>query len=693
MRGIIAANRLRLVSCLASGMLGLVLAWSQLSVAAPVQPTPQAAEITRAVRFMMSSHLSKRPLDDEISRRAMKTFLESFDPRKMYFYQSDIDEFMKMRDQLDDEIRHNSVGFAYKVFNRFIQRLDERVAMVDELTKAEHDFTVDEELVIEPDMLKNPVDATEAKERWRKLVKYNLLTLKADKMDEQEARSKIARRYHAAAKRWKQMDDDELLEKFLTSVTSSYDPHTAYMSPSYLENFKIFMRLNLEGIGAALQQDLDDGSTVVSSIVPGGAAAKQGQLKKDDRIVSVSDPANPSRMIDVSEMKLNDVVMKIRGPAGTIVRLGVIPKDSKEMQIYSITRAKIELEDSAARAEVLERGQKPDGSKYKVGFISLPSFYMDMEAARDENGGGEFRSTTRDVRRILKDFNSKHVDVVVLDLRHNGGGSLQEAISLTGLFINEGPVVLTKDAAERIQSYDDNERGTAWGGPLVVLTNKFSASASEILAGAIQDYRRGLVIGDESTHGKGTVQSLLEVGRELFPIPNPPSYGALKITMQKFYRPNGDSTQKRGVEPDLVLPSLANSVGMGEKDLDYALEFDRIKPAQFESVNMVRSDFLGHLKQLSEARISQSEEFAKLFKDIQRYKDIKDAKTIPLNEQKYLARRDSERDAEKEEEKHLEDNPMNKDVVFHDDFYEKEVINVTLDYLAELRKYNIARLN
>jgi carboxyl-terminal processing protease len=690
MRGIIAANRLRLVSCLASGILGLLLAWSQLSVAAPVTPpTPQATEITRAVRFMMDNHLSKRKLDDEISRRAMKSFLDSFDPRKMYFYQSDVDELMKMRDQLDDEIKRNNVSFANQVFNRFIQRLDERVVMVDELTKAPHDFTVDEDLVIEPDMLKYPQDTAEAKERWRKLVKYNLLTLKADKTEDAEARAKISRRYHAAAKRWRQTDGDELLERFLTAVTSSYDPHTTYMSPSNLENFKIFMRLNLEGIGAALQQDLDDGSTVVSSIVPGGAAAKQGQLKKEDRIVSVSDAEG--RMVDVNEMKLNDVVKMIRGPAGTIVRLGVISKDSKETQILSITRAKIELEDSAARAEILERG--PEGAKFKIGFISLPSFYMDMEAARESDGGGEFRSTTRDVRKILKEFNSKGIDVVVLDLRHNGGGSLTEAISLTGLFIDEGPVVQIKDSAARVQSYDDLERGMAWGGPLVVLTNKFSASASEILAGAIQDYRRGLVIGDESTHGKGTVQSLLEVGRELFPIPNPPSYGALKITMQQFYRPNGDSTQKRGVEPDLVLPSLANSVGMGEKDLDYAIEFDRVKPAQFESYNLVRSEFLGHLRSLSEARVSQSEEFAKLSKDINRYKEIKDAKTIPLSEQKYLARRDSERDAEKEEEKHLEENPANKDVVFHDDFYEKEVINITLDYLAELKKNKVAQAN
>lgn len=691
MRGFIASNRLRLVSYLTSVILGLGLIWSQLSPAAPLANPQQASEITRAVRFMMSNHLSKRTLDDEISRRAMKSFLESFDPRKMYFYQCDVDEFMKKKDQLDDDVRRSNVSFASSVFDRFIERLDERVKLVDELVQTPHDFTAEEELVIEPDLLQYPRDEAEARERWRKLVKYNLLTLKADKVDEKEARAKIGRRYHSAARRWKQTDGDELLERFLTAVTSAFDPHTTYMSPSNLDNFKIFMRLNLEGIGAALQQDFDDGSTVVSNVVKGGAAAKHGKLKKDDRIVSVGSGPD-GEMVDVSEMKLNDVVIRIRGPAGTVVRLGVIPKDSKEVQIYNITRAKIELEDSAARAEILERGQKPDGSRIKVGFISLPSFYMDMEAARDHEGDGDYRSTTRDVRKILKEFTSKSIDVVVLDLRHNGGGSLTEAIKLTGLFIDEGPVVQIKDSADHVQSYPDLDRGMAWGGPLVVLTNKFSASASEILAGAVQDYHRGLVIGDESTHGKGTVQSLLEIGKELFPIPNPPKYGALKITMQQFYRPNGDSTQKRGVEPDLILPSLSNSVGVGEKDLDYAIEFDRVKAAQYEPFNMVRGEVVGHLRTLSEARVSQSEEFAKLLGDIQHYKEIKDAKTIPLNEQKYLARRDSERDAEKEEEKHLDEGAA-KDVVFHDDFYEKEVINIALDYLAELQKNKVAAAN
>ncbi len=676
--------------CLIASGATIRVVWSDGPATAP---SSQDRRITMTVRSLMADHLSKHPLDDEISRRAMKSLLEGFDPRKMYFYQSDIDEFTRKRDQLDDEVNRGTVTFVYTIHQRFLQRLDERVKLVDQLVRAPHDFTIEEELVIEPDMLQHPKDEAEARERWRKLVKYNLLTLKADKVADSEARDKISRRYHSAAKRWKQADSDELLERFLTSITTAFDPHTSYMSPTNLDNFRIMLRLNLEGIGAALQQDLDDGNTVVSSVVPGGAASKHAKLKKEDRIVSVGQGAD-GPMVEVAEMKLNDVVKMIRGHAGTIVRLGVLPKGEKDVQIYSITRAKVELADSAARGVVLERGKKPDGTPVRVGFIDLPSFYMDMEAARNSHDDKEYRSTTRDVRRILQDFNKQGTDAVVLDLRHNGGGSLTEAINLTGLFIDEGPVVQVKDSDARVQSYDDLDRGMTWGGPLVVLTSKFSASASEILAGAIQDYHRGLVVGDETTHGKGTVQSLLDLGSQVLPIPNPPNYGALKITMQQFYRPNGDSTQKRGVLPDVVLPSLSNSIGVGEADLDFAIEFDRVKSAQYQPFDLVAKPTVTQLRSRSESRVSQSEDFAKLRRDIERYKEIKDAKTVPLNEQKYMARRDSERNAEKEEEKHLDESAdPKKDDIFRDDFYDKEVINITLDYLVELQKSKVAQAN
>lgn len=657
--------------------------------AAPLQgPGAGERRVTLIVRGMIKEeHLSRHPLDDEISHRTMKMFLEGFDPRKMYFTQADIDEFKTKENDLDDEVNHGDVRFAYLVFNRYLQRLDERIKLVEELVNTPHDFTKQESIVTDADVLTYPQNDAEIEDRWRKLIKLNLLTLKSDDISEAEAKAKILRRYHTLAKRWHQTDSDELLERFLSAVTMAYDPHSTYMSPSSLDNFNIVLGLNLEGIGAALQLS-DEGFTVVSKVIPGGAADKDGRLKPDDRIVSVGN--NRGEMLDTIDMKLNDVVQMIRGPAGTTVKIGVQNTEGGETKVYEITRAKIELDDSAARGVILERGQKPDGSPYKIGVIDLPSFYMDMRAARESDGHGEFRSTTRDVRRILQDFNDKHVEAVVLNLRENGGGSLTEAINLTGLFIDEGPVVQVKDSEGRVQSYNDLEPGMAWDGPLVVLTSKFSASASEILAGCIQDYHRGLIIGDESTHGKGTVQSLLDLGNAYLRIPNPPPLGALKITMQQFYRPNGDSTQQRGVIPDLILPSLTNEIGLGEGDLDYAIAFDRVPTSRFATYNLVSPDTVTGLKNRSAARISGSEDFAKELARIERYQKLKDEKSISLNEAEYKARREAERDAEEEEEKHF-DESQQKDEVFRDDFYNREVIEITLEYVKEVANNQLAR--
>jgi carboxyl-terminal processing protease len=640
---------------------------------------------------MENQHLSRHPLDDEISERAMNTFLETFDLRKMYFYQSDVDAFHRKLKSLDDDVKAQDISFAYEVLRVFLQRVDERLALVEELLQGDFDFTVDEELVTDPDLLGFPKDTAEARERWRRFLKYNLLVAKSDGEELEEAKKKIQRRYQLRQRRWHQIDDDELLERFLTSITSAYDPHTTFMSKSSLENFRIMMRLNLEGIGAALQMS-EDGYTVVSKVIPDGAADKHGKLKPEDRIVSVGQ-GKDGEMVDVMDMKLNDVVKLIRGPAGTTVRLGVRPGGTGETQIYTISRAKIELADSAARSEVIERGQRPDGKPFRIGVIDLPSFYMDMEAARDGRRRADFRSTTRDVRRILDEFTSQNIDAVVVDLRSNGGGSLTEAINVTGLFIDEGPVVQVKDSDGNVHPYDDLDRGMAWRGPLVVLVSKFSASASEIFAGAIQDYRRGLIIGDEATHGKGTVQSLLDLGSELFRIPNPPNLGALKITMQQFYRPNGDSTQVRGVVPDIVLPSLTNHIGIAESDLDYAIKFDRVQKARYPRYEMVPPEALARMRAQSEARIRGSEEFADLGEDIARYQQIKEEKRIPLNEEKFLARRDAQRTAEEEEEKQIEEQANPTDEVFEDNFYNNEVLTITLDYLTELSRNSVARSN
>lgn len=653
-------------------------------------PTPEQRHVTHAVTSLLrKEHLSRRTLDDEISHRALDMYLEQLDPLKIFFYQSDIDEFLLQRDRIDDLVKNGDISIAYRIFNRYLERVDERTAQVDELLADDHDFSLDEKLVSDPDLMQYARNDAEARELWRKRIKYELLVRQADGLSKEEAIDKISRRYKSLAKSRHQTDGEELLELFLSSVTSSFDPHTTYMSPSSHENFEINMKLNLEGIGAALKPE--DGYTVVTKVIPGGAADKHGKLKPEDKIVSVGEGPD-GELKDVVDMKLNDVVKLIRGHAGTVVRLGVIPAGSTETKTYDITRARIELTDSEARAQVIEEGQKKaDGLPYKIGFIDLPSFYMDMSAARQ--GETNYKSTTRDVRRILEEFQAQGVDVVILDLHRNGGGSLTEAINLTGLFIDYGPVVQVKDAAGRVQHYDDLERGMAWDGPLVVLTSKFSASASEILAGAIQDYHRGIIVGDESTHGKGTVQSLLDLGSQLFRIPDPPNLGALKITMQQFYRPKGDSTQKRGVLADVALPSLTSEMDVGEGDLDYAIEFDRVGAVDFPKYDMVNVELLTELRARSQARRQSSDDWEKRTKDIERYRQQKERDYVTLNRDEFLKER-AEIDADREEERQFEDQmDFTSRPVFERSFYSDEVLRIALDYLELMQNQHVAKLN
>jgi len=674
------------------GSLSLVLLATTLAVlgrsvwAAPSAPGANDRQVTLAVATLLKrDHLTRHPLDDEISERWLATYIKTLDPLKMYFTQADVDEFNSNRHRLDDMARRADIGFSYVIFNRYLKRIDERVKLVDELLKEDPDFTVQEEMLTDPDVMTYPKNDQEVREQWRKRIKYDLLVLKSEKekLVGTEAKEKLRRRYRGIAKRMRQTDSDELLEMYLTGLTGAYDPHTNYMSVSSLENFEIQMRLNLEGIGAALQ--FSDGYTVVQKVIPGGAADKDGRLKPEDKIVGVGQ-GEDGEVIDTVDMKLNDVVKLIRGKRDTTVRLNVIPVGQTAPKVYNIVRAQIELTDSEARSQVFEEkntqifegGQKVDGKPFKVGVIDLPSFYMDMDAARE--GVEDYKSTTRDVAKLLDEFNAKGVDAVIVDLRRNGGGSLTEAISVTGLFIDYGPVVQVKDYDGRIQQLDDERRGMLWKGPLVVLTSKFSASASEIFAGAIQDYKRGLVVGDTSTHGKGTVQTLLDLSRQLH-VPTP--LGALKITQQQFYRPNGDSTQNRGVLADIELPSLTSQLDVGESSLDYAMKFNRIEPARYRKVNLVDTRMLEELRSRSAERRKDSKDFAKVLKNIERYNQQKQLKRVSLNEEKFMADR-ADLNAEKEEEKELEElNDPNRPVVKRD-YYFDESISITLDYLRLL---------
>ena len=658
----------------------LVAALCSVSWADPVSPGPNDRHITFAVSSLVKrEHLSRHPLDEEISGRCLKTLLESLDPMKVYFYQSDIDEFSKRKTSLVDSVRKGDVTFAYTVFLTFLERIDERVKMVDQILAGPLDFTVDEQMLVDHDLAQYPRTPAEALDRWRKRIKYDLLVLKVDKTEGkegQEARDKLRRRYHSFARRMHQTNSEELLEMYLNAFTMSFDPHTNYMSPDTLRNFDIAMSLELEGIGASLMSG-DDGYTVIKKIIPGGAADKDGRFKVEDKIAAVGQ-GEDGEMVDVVDMKLNDVVKLIRGKRGTVVRLEVILVDGQGPKTYTITREKIKLKDSEARGEVFDAGKKSDGTPYRVGVIELPSFYRDMSG--DRRGTPNFKSTTRDVRNILADFTHKGVDAVVLDLRRNGGGALNEAISLTGLFIKDGPVVQVKDADGYVRPYPDPDPGIVWSGPLVVLISKFSASASEILAGAIQDYDRGLIVGDRASHGKGTVQSLMDLGRQLFRIPNSPSLGALKITMQQFYRPDGESTQKRGVVADIELPSLTTHLDVGEADLDYPIDFDKVAPTSFQRFHDVTPAIRDQLRNLSRQRVQSSEKFQKVVRNIARYKEQKAKKYVTLDEATFMKER-AELNADKETEKELEKQINANNDRIERDYYLDEALAIAVNYL------------
>lgn len=675
-------------------------------------------------KLMQSDHLSKHPMDDQISQRAFDLFAKSLDPMKVYFMQSDIDEFSISRTELDDQLKRGEFSTAFAMFRRFLERIDQRTAQAVELIEQDHDFTVKEEMITDPDLLSYAETEEESRELWRKRIKYSLLVLENDDDEEDEKKDDksetdtpdsddssadedgdaaaeetnayekkdpkelLRKRYESFARRMHQTNAEELIEIYVSAITNAYDPHTSYMSSKSYEDFKIMLGLELEGIGATLSIT-DDGYTVIKSIVPGGACDTQGGIYPEDKIVAVGQgnadgtklslklyEKHGSEMIDVVNWKLSDVVAMIRGKAGTVVRLAVISEGKEEIHTVSISREKIKLEDSAAKGAVFEEGTRPDGSPQKIGVIDLPSFYADMSG---KMGG---RRTTVDVKKILEDFKEQNVDAVVLDLRRNGGGSLREAIDLTGLFIDQGTVVQVKDSYGQITQYEDEMPGLSWSKPVIVLTSKFSASASEILAGALQDYGRGIIVGDEQTHGKGTVQSLLDLNQVISRLRNPPNtYGALKITMQQFYRPNGDSTQKRGVEADIVLPSLSGKMDVGEVDLEYAVEFDRIGGAPHDMFQLTSTEIKQKLNELSQQRVNASEDFAKRKRQIQNYVEQKALKKVSLNQEEFMARR-KELSAEKEDRKTFEDQVNKKEI--ERDYYLDEVLKITDDYIEML---------
>lgn len=649
----------------------------QLSTNAPADQ-----ETAKLVAGMIRKyHISQKPLDDRISGMLLNRFVKELDPQKLYFLKADIDGLQRYKEHLDELLMVGKVDFAYEVFALYLKRLDERVALAHQLIDAPHDFTIEESMNIDGDQIAWATDVKEINERWRKRIKYDLLTLKLEKTVGDDARKRLHKRYDTLKHYAHDTEDNEVLEMYLSSLAHCFDPHSSYMSPQTVEDFQIQMKLSLDGIGAALRSE--DGMTTVAQIVAGGAAEKDGRLKVGDKIVAVAQADGDWQ--DVIEMKLNRVVRLIRGKSGTKVRLRVV-KEAGETAEYVLTRQMIELKASEVKGEIIQNSDRIPDLKGRIGVINIPSFYRDFGGAQE--GKDDFKSTARDVSKVLKEFRDKGgVDAIIVDLRMNGGGALSEAIEVSGLFIDRGPVVQVKEQNGRIKSHDDEESGIEYSGPLVVLCNRLSASASEIFAAAIKDYGRGIVVGDTTTHGKGTVQNVMPVSAQMFRVlPGAQDRGALKLTINQFYRVNGDSTQNRGVQSDIVLPSLIDHMDLGESFLDNALAFDHIAAARHAEYDLTNPQIIAALKEASAKRVAHDPKFQQRAKDIERYLARKNRKSVSLNEETLTKEREDDkaaRDVEKDEEER--ETKADKLPVFAKTEYDDEVLHITADYASLLK--------
>jgi carboxyl-terminal processing protease len=600
-------------------LFSLIVSLSTLSFADKIDvlsPTPEQSKAAiDLVQKLDSEHYRDQEFNDALSSRYFDEYLKSLDSAKNFFIQSDIAEFEKYRKTFDDDYKKGKLNNSFTIFNRFNERMIDRLEKVVKILddpKTKFDFDVEESIVLDREKAPWPANQAEADKLWQQYLKSNLLNsmLSGKKLD--ESKTTLRKRYANQLRRLKQQTNEEAFSVMMNSLTMLYDPHTNYLSPENAENFDISMSLELQGIGAVLQSDED--YTKVSSLVVGGPAQKQGQLKPNDKIVSIAQGAD-GEFVDVVGWRLDEVVKLIRGPKGTIVRLEVIPSDPTATANKNITikRETVKLEDQAAKKAVFE---VKDGDKtFKLGVIDIPTFYMNFEAY--QKGDPNYKSTTRDVFNLLNELNKEKVDGIIIDLRDNGGGSLPEAAMLTDLFVDPGPVVQIRQSDDTISRNYRAYQPAVYRAPIAVLINRLSASASEIFAGAIQDYGRGIIIGS-TTFGKGSVQNLVEL-----------KHGRLKITEAKFYRISGDSTQHRGVIPDVQLPNLLDPDEIGESSYDNALPWDRIHPAPHQNYYTI-SKFLPKIETSHQERMAQDPDFIFLNKQSAMFKEAAAKKEVSL---------------------------------------------------------------
>ncbi len=657
--------------------------------------------ITKLASTIISKqHYRQHPLDDNMSAKLFMEYFKVLDPNKMFFTQKNIDSFKPYSSKLDDQAFNGDLTFAFEVYKSFLKRLELYKKYTDKLLTKKFDFSKDEKFAINRAEQPWAKSTEELEDIWRKKIKNEILTLRLLDRASKEKKETTKDKKTKAHSSWRTKSPEErikkriahyvnylnqnesidVLELYLCSLARIYDPHSSYMAPRTEEDFDIEMKLSLVGIGALLSSE--DGYTKIERLIPGGPAEKDGKLKPEDRIIAVAQDGKEP--VDIVDMSLSKVVHLIRGEKGTKVYLTVLDGNKglhAEPNVIVIERDTVNLKDREAKGKI-ETVKDKNGKTYKLGVITLPSFYMDFNAAF--RGDTNYKSTTRDIKKILTDFNKEKIDGLIVDLRSNGGGSLTEAINLSGLFIKDGPVVQVKSSFGKLDIKYDEDSEITYNGPMLTLINRLSASAAEIFAGAIQDYKRGILVGDTRTHGKGIVQTIYDLQSFLAFLGAKFPAGSIKFTNAKFYRVNGSSTQIKGVTPDIVFPSFTDSMEIGEEHLDYALPWDSIKSVEHDYYVKEISKLIPKLKEQSLARRSDNKKFQLLEKDIEAYNRLRKRKTISLNEQQRWSEYQKEKEIQEEQKKLMKlssDSSVSSKNKEPEDLYLNEGKNIMIDYI------------
>ncbi|MFA6262016.1 MAG: carboxy terminal-processing peptidase [Bacteroidia bacterium] len=599
-----------------------------------LKPEPQHQTVFQTtLQLVATYHYAKPRINDEFSSQALDNYLKHLDPSRVYFLQSDIASFEKYRNTLDEAVFEGGPDMAFDIFNVYRERLNDRIDFALTLLKDSFDFNQQDSFEIDREKSSWCVDYREMDQLWRNKVKYECLGIALTDKPFTFYAETIRKRYENLRKFSAKTKSEDVFQLFMNSILELADPHTNYFSPRSAEDFKQAMTLSLEGIGATLRTENE--YTKVHEIVKGGPADKSKKIHAGDRIIGVAQ-GKDSEMVNVIDWRIDDVVAIIRGKKGTLVRLEIIPaNEPNKTTVIEIVRDKIVLEDQSAKSSIRTITRK--GKKYKIGVITLPTFYIDFAAA--QRGDPNFKSTTRDVKRLITELKKEKISGLIIDLRYNGGGSLKEAVDLTGLFIPKGPVVQVKDQAENVRSEVDYDEQVFYNGPLVVLVNRQSASASEIFSAAIQDYKRGLVIG-ERTYGKGTVQEQVDLNQYKKNAWDK-KFGQVNLTIAKFYRINGSTTQHLGVTPDIQLPGIYDDAKFGEDASPFALKSDQINNTHYDVISFEGLK-LPELIQQAEGRLKSNVEYAYLLQDIHDYKTIDARRYQTLNKEKWKTETDEQ---------------------------------------------------